>query len=544
MIASLFFISVISYGLCSDEAGIFLIPMDMKINDSAHGIDDRQVKPGDIGADVLTNRKNILSENSSLQKVVHEDIAPAPRPNIVIMLADNMAYMDPGCYGGGDVLGAPTPRMDQMAREGLRLTSFYSETQCTPTRAAMLTGRLPIRTGMNAATPPGIMAGLSPNETTLAKVLSDAGYSTAMFGKWHLGDVNESEPQNMGFDEFFGQLYYLNAYTQADRIGYDPKDRIGYDPKWEFGHPIYGLVEAKKGEDLKVVAPLNTSSAAFIDDQVVDRAITYIKNQTNTTKPFFVYLAFARPHFPDVQNPKWAGKSIKGPYGDAIMELDYHVGQVLDALREMGMDNDTIVVFASDNGPTSDQWPDTGYAPFRGEIGSAYEGGVRVPCIFRWPGKIEEGRTSNEIMCTLDFFSTFAALSGGKVPRDRPIDGIDQSDFLLGRQNNSSREWVVWYLGSDSSAIPQPAAIRWHQFKIHLKTYESYVEYEQLYGQRPAVYDLVRDPGEEHNIAGDHDFVDNAALKILVELVGSMRQYPNTPSRAFSSLGKMQKAKS
>ena len=277
---------------------------------------------------------------------------PAPRPNIIFMMADNMGYMDPGCYGGGEVLGAPTPRMDQMARDGLRLTSFYSETQCTPTRAAMLTGRLPIRTGMNTATPPGVMAGLSPNETTIAKVLSDARYNTAIFGKWHLGDINESEPQNLGFDEYFGQLYHLNAYTQ--------KERIGYDPEWELGKPIYGLVQAKKGENLEVVAPLNLTSLAFIDEQCTDKAIAYIQNQANSSEPFFMYLAFARPHFPNVQNPKWAGRSSKGPYGDAIMETDYHVGQVLDALHEAGIANNTIVVLTSDNGPTYDQWPDSG----------------------------------------------------------------------------------------------------------------------------------------------------------------------------------------
>ena len=219
--------------------------MDLKItNSDTQGTGDNQATtPEKIGIDVVTNRKYALSNSSSLQQVVHEDVMPAPRPNIIFMMADNMGYMDPGCYGGGDVLGAPTPRMDQMARDGLRLTSFYSETQCTPTRAAMLTGRLPIRTGMNTATPPGVMAGLSPNETTIAKVLSDARYNTAIFGKWHLGDVNESEPQNLGFDEYFGQLYHLNAYTQ--------KERIGYDPDWELGKPIYGLVEAKKGENLR-----------------------------------------------------------------------------------------------------------------------------------------------------------------------------------------------------------------------------------------------------------------------------------------------------
>lgn len=521
-IASIFLISIASCSLDSGNTGLSPIALDLKAGGST---DNRGAAPEDTAADVVTNRRNVLSNNSSLAEVVNEDVAPAPRPNIILMMADNMGYMDPGCYGGGAVLGAPTPRMDQMAKEGLKLTSFYSESQCSPTRSAMMTGRLPIRTGYNSATPPGIMAGLSPNETTIAEVLSDAGYKTAMFGKWHLGDINESEPQNMGFDEWFGVLYHLNAYTQ--------EDRIGYDPSAELGKPIYALVEAKKGENLTVVSPLNLTSVAFIDEQCVDRAITYIQNQSNSTEPFFIYLPFTRTHFPSVQNPKWAGKSSKGPYGDGLMELDSYVGDVLDALEETGIANNTIVVMTSDNGPTLDQWPDSGFSPFRGGIGTAYEGAVRVPCIFWWPGQIEAGTTSNGMMCAIDLFNTFASLGGGVVPADRPIDGIDQSDFLLGRQNNSSRAWAIWYLGSESAATTMPAAIRWHQFKLHFKTYDSFQGPGSEYGQIPAVYNIEMDPREEHNIAGEHDFVVNAGLKIYRGLVASMTQYPNTPSRAF-----------
>ena len=206
IVAVFFLISIASCSLDSGNTGLSPIPHDLK------GYGSDRITPENSGAEVLTNRRNVLSNNSSLAEIVNEDVMPAPpRPNIIIILADNMGYMDPGCYGGGAVLGAPTPRMDQMAAEGLRLTSFYSETQCTPTRAAIMTGRLPIRTGMSLASEAGSMAGMSPEETTLAKVLSDAGYKTAMFGKWHLGDIEESMPQNMGFDEWFGILYHLNT---------------------------------------------------------------------------------------------------------------------------------------------------------------------------------------------------------------------------------------------------------------------------------------------------------------------------------------------
>jgi len=525
-IAAFFVIFIAAGGLDSGNTGLSVIPLDLKAGgsgDNGTG-DDQADAPEDMGADVVTNRKNVLANNSSLQQAMHEDVAPAPRPNIVIMLADNMGYMDPGCYGGGAVLGAPTPRMDEMAKEGLRLTSFYSETQCTPTRAAMLTGRLPIRTGMALASETGSNAGISPDERTLARVLSDAGYNTAMFGKWHLGDIYESEPQNMGFDEYFGVLYHLNSYTQSERIG--------FDPSWESGEPL-GLVEAKKGENLTQVETLNVSSLAFIDEQCTERAIAYIKNQSNSTEPFFVYLPFVRTHFPSVQNPKWTGKSSKGAYGDGLMEMDSYVGEVLDTLREAGIENNTIVVLTSDNGPTLDQWPDSGYSPFRGGIGTIYEGGVRVPCIFWWPGTIEADRSSNGIMCTLDLFTTLAALGGGEIPADRPIDGIDQSEFILGRQDDSNREWVVWYIGTDSAANTIPAAVRWHQFKVVTKGYDSFQGPESYYGQIPAVYNIEMDPREEHNIAGEHDFVISAFTRIYRGLVASMIEYPNTPSRAY-----------
>ncbi|HPJ30841.1 MAG TPA: arylsulfatase [Methanothrix sp.] len=535
-IAAFLVISIAAGGLDSANTGLSVIPQDLLVGGrGSGGIGDDANTPEDIGADVVTNRRNVLANNSSLQQAMHEDVAPAPRPNIVIMLADNVGYMDPGCYGGGAVLGAPTPRMDQMAKEGLRLTSFYSETQCTPTRAAMLTGRLPIRTGMSLASETGSNAGISPEEMTLARVLSDAGYNTGMFGKWHLGDIYESEPQNMGFDQFFGLLYHLNSYTQ--------RDRIGFDPDWESGAPL-GLVEARKGENLTEVQPLipffepesnrwNITALSIIDERCVERALEFIEDQSNSSEPFFAYIPFTRTHFPSVQNPRWAGKSTRGPYGDGLMEMDHHVGMVLDKLQELGIENDTIVILTSDNGPTLDQWPDCGFSPFRGGIGTIYEGGVRVPCIFWWPGMIEADRSSNGIMCTLDLFTTLAALGGGEIPADRPIDGIDQSEFILGRQDDSNREWVVWYIGTDSAANTIPAAVRWHQFKVVTKGYDSFQGPESYYGQIPAVYNIEMDPREEHNIAGEHDFVISAFTRIYRGLVASMIEYPNTPSRAY-----------
>ena len=499
--------------LDSPSTGISPIAQDLKIEP----LIPQQTMADKVADDPITNRRRVLDKNCSLSQVINEDVMPSSKPNIVIMLSDNNGYMDLGCYGGGDVVGAPTPRLDQMANEGLRLTSFYSETQCTPTRAAIMTGRLPIRTGMTLALEPGLGLGLSPKEITLAKVLSDAGYDTAILGKWHLGDANKSMPQNMGFDYFWGSLYYANAYTQQERLGYD------FNPPWDYELP--GIIEAQKGSDWKEVQKLNLSTLGLIDEKITQKAVEFIRDHANSEKPFFLYLPWLRVHFPTVQNPRWAGKSSRGSFGDAMMELDYNCGMVLDAIKEYGIADNTIVVFLSDNGPTLDEWPDTGYSPFRGGIGTAYEGGIRVPCIFWWPGHIKAGSVSNEIMCSLDLFNTFATLGGGAMPDDRPIDGIDQTRFILGQQCNSNREWVAIFTGNETI----PTALLWHQFKIHLLAYDTIDGPVSVYGQAPAVYNIEMDPREEHNIAEGHDFVIHSAFEIVKQLKNTMKSSPNTP---------------
>ena len=242
--------------------------------------------------------------------------------------------------------------------------------------------------------------------------------------------------------------------------------------------------------------------------------------------------------FPAFQIQKFAGNSSRGPYGDGVMETDYHIGQVLDALRDTGKENDTIVVFTSDNGPTLDQWPDAGYSPFRGGIGTVYEGGVRVPCIFRWPGVIEEGRVSNEIMCSMDLFSTFAHLGGGEHSLRQANRQHGPIKVPAGGQDNSSREWVVWYTGTDSSATTLPAAMRWHQFKIIRKGFDSFQGPESDYSQIPAVYNIEMDPGEEHNIAGEHDFVITAFQTVYRAACGQHERVSQYAIQGISDSGR------
>ena len=318
------------------------------------------------------------------------------KPNIVMMVADNTGYGDLGCYGGGELRGAPTPNLDRMAAEGLRMTSFYTETQCTPTRAALMTGRLPVRDGMTVALVPGAGGGMSESEITLAEILSDAGYETALFGKWHLGDSDSNLPQMKGFDEFWGFLYHVDA----------------------------------------------------------------------------------------------------------------------------GIAENTLVIWFSDNGPTNYSWPDSGFMPFRGEVGTGLEGGVRCPAIFWWPGVIEPGRVSNEIMASLDFYNTLAALGGASIPSDRPIDGVDQSDFLRGEQARSNREHVMTFVGRDL------VSMRWRQFKVHFKVKENMMG-SVLNNQFPFMYNIEMDPREEHDIAGQNLWLLEVSGRYVKELERSFQAFPN-----------------
>ena len=437
-------------------------------------------------------------------------MAAPKRPNIVMMLADNTGYGDLGCYGGGVVRGAPTPFLDRMAAEGLRLTSFYTETQCTPTRAALMTGRLPVRDGLTVALIPGAGGGMSESEVTVAELLSAADYDTALFGKWHLGDGEKSLPQNKGFDEFWGFLYHVDAYLYKERIGFDETQVT----------TLEGLVEAKRGEKLNVVKDLNSDNLPIVDEEITAKSVDYIKNHANSEKPFFLYVAFSRPHYPNIPHPDWNGKSKIGDYGDAQMELDYHSGLVLDAVREAGIGENTLVIWCSDNGPTNYSWPDSGFTPFRGEVGTGLEGGIRCPAILWWPGTIEPGWVSNEIMSTLDLFNTFVSLGGAEVPTDRPIDGVDQTAFLVGDQESSNREHVVTFVGKDM------VSMLWHQFKVHFKVKEHMMG-AVLNNQFPFMYNIELDPREEHDIAGQNLWLLEVVGNLEKDLEQSFQDFPN-----------------
>ena len=361
-------------------------------------------------------------------------LAAEEKPNILFILADNVGFGDLGVYGGGELRGAPTPRIDQLAAESLRLTQFLVEPGCTPSRAALMTGRYSIRSGLSLVAVAGSSISLPASEITMAEMLRDAGYVTAMFGKWHLGAQPYSQPQQKGFDEFYGippgdtwDAFLMIPQGRQTKTLEIPLDKGPH------------IVEAKRGEPLTSVKPYTAEVRRDIDWELVDRGVDFMQRQKAAGKPFFLYLPISRTHFPNLPSKRFEGQSRIGQFGDSLMEGDAIVGKLLNSLKTLGLEQDTIVVFASDNGPQGDvvrefggDMPDMGSpGPYRGELGDASEGSIRTAAMIRWPGKIRP-RSTNAMFSIMDFFPTLAHVTGGKVPDDRPIDGVDQTDLLLG----------------------------------------------------------------------------------------------------------------
>ena len=373
------------------------------------------------------------------------------KPNVVFILADNVGYGDLGPYGGGELRGAPTPRIDQLANEGLRLTQYLVEPGCTPSRAALMTGQYSIRNGLSLILVSGSPNTLPARAFTMGELFKNVGYATAIFGKWHLGIASESLPTAHGFDEFYGippDISWDSA-TYVDTIALTHSMNVPPDVLLAKGPQIY---EAVARGPLRKVKPYTREVRAEIDTELVAKSIDFMKRQKAAGKPFFLYLPFSMGHFPNLPSKQFAGKSQIGQYGDKMMEGDYHVGQILDALKELEIDDNTLLVFASDNGPQGETaremgnqgTPDMGNSgPFRGELGEVTEGSIRTFCFVRWPGKIKPGTTSSAMFSIMDFLPTFARLIGSKVP----IDGVEQTDVLFGKSETGNRDSLLTFIG-------------------------------------------------------------------------------------------------
>ena len=439
------------------------------------------------------------------------------QPNVVLVLMDNFGYGEIGVYGGGAMRGAPTPRIDSIAREGLQLTNFNVEAECTPSRSALMTGRYGIRTRQRTDQPPrGVWYGITKWEITLAELLSDAGYATGIFGKWHLGDTEGRFPTDQGFDEWIGLPRSSDRAFWPDSNSFQPNSH----PSAKFTH----VMSAKKGEKPVEGAVCNRAKRATIDREITDQAIDFMTRMSGAGKPFFAYLPYTQTHEPVDPHPDFYGSTGNGSFADVLAQTDVYVGELLDTVDGLGIRDDTIFIFTSDNGREGVPRSFGFTGPWRSGMFSPYEGSLRVPFLVRWPDQIPAGRVSNEIVHQMDVFSTVAGFAGVNVPSDRVIDGVDQSQFFRGETEQSARESLVIYIGNTLFGA------KWRNWKILLREMD-----EDGYGIKemayPSVYNLIVDPKEEVpelNYLND-TWVDFPLYQVIEDHELSLEKDPGTP---------------
>jgi uncharacterized sulfatase len=430
----------------------------------------------------------------------HVVAQPARPPNIIIILADDLGYGDLGAFGAPNIR---TPHLDAMAAQGQKWTNFYVQPVCSPSRAALLTGRLPVRSGMFATLgrrAPGVFRdnaaqGLPLEEVTIAELLKSAGYSTGMIGKWHLGQLPQFLPMRQGFDSWFGLPFShdMRMTVPADK-GY--KTAAYYDPK-----PEYWDVPLMRNDQV-IERPVDHRT---LTKRYTEEARRFI--DANKGRPFFLYLAHSMPHIPLARSADYVDRSSGGRYGDVVEEIDWSTGQVLDALRAAGIDRQTLVLFTSDNGPWLPFETHGGSAgPLREGKGTTWEGGVRTPAIFWWPGTVRPG-TVTDMGSGLDLITTAASLSGARMPADRIIDGVDLSAPLRG-SGPSPRDRIFYYSDNELRAV------RKGRYKAHFITMGAYDLGEaRTMHTPPLLFDLAADPGERFDVAAAHPDIVSDLIK-------------------------------
>lgn len=439
------------------------------------------------------------------------------KPNVVLVLMDNFGYGEIGVYGGGVLRGAATPNIDSIATEGLQLTNFNVEAECTPSRSALMTGRYGIRTRQREDGPPrGVWYGITKWEITLAEMLSDSGYATGMFGKWHLGDTEGRFPTDQGFDEWIGLPRSSDRAFWPDSNSFTP----GSHPSAVFTH----VMSAKRGETPKELAVFDRAKRKIIDREITDQAIDFIKRKAKAKQPFFAYLPYTQTHEPVDPHPDFYGKTGNGSFADVLAQTDAYVGELLDTIDKLELKDDTIFIFTSDNGREGVPRSFGFTGPWRGGMFSPYEGSLRVPFLVRWPGKIPAKQVSNEIVHQIDLFPTLAKIVGADIKKDRIMDGVDQTDFLMGKSEKSARESVIIYIGNELFGV------KWRNWKLLLKEMDSksYAVRTMAY---PSVYNLLVDPKEEVpelNYLND-TWVDFPLYQVLEDHQASIKEDPGAP---------------
>ncbi len=437
------------------------------------------------------------------------------KPNIILVLMDNFGYGEIGVYGGGVLRGAATPNIDSIAAEGFQLTNFNVEAECTPSRSALMTGRYGIRTRQRPEGPPrGIWYGITKWEITLAEMLSDAGYATGMFGKWHLGDTEGRYPTDQGFDEWYG------IPNSSDQAFWPDSDSFQKDAGVEFTR----IMTSKRNEKPKEHEVYDRAKRATIDREITDHAIDFIKRKAKTRQPFFAYVPYTQTHEPVDAHPDFKGKTGNGSFADVLAQTDAYVGELLALVDELGLKDNTIFIFTSDNGREGLKRSFGFTGPWRGTMFSPYEGSLRVPFLIRYPGKIPARQVSNDIVHQIDLFPTLANFVGGEVPQDRVLDGVDQSDFLMAKSKKSARESVIIYIGNELFGV------KWRNWKMLLKEIDekSYAIQTMAY---PSIYNLIVDPKEEEpeSFYLDDTWVEVPLWRVIEEHEASIEKDTGAP---------------
>jgi arylsulfatase A-like enzyme len=490
------------------------------------------------------------------------------KPNILFIVSDDTGYGDLGPYGGGEGRGMPTPHIDRMAAEGMTLFSFYAQPSCTPGRAAMQTGRIPNRSGMTTVAFQGQGGGLPKAEWTLASVLKKAGYHTFFTGKWHLGEDDFALPNAHGYDEMkYVGLYHLNAYTYGDPTWFpdmDPKLRAFF--KKVTKGALSGKAGEKATEDFMINGqyvdepdkstaeyPSGVVGIPFFDGYVEKAALEFLDKAAKSDKPFFINVNFMKVHQPNLPAPEFEHKSLsKSKYADSIVELDTRIGRIMDKLRSLGLDKNTLVFYTTDNGAWQDVYPDAGYTPFRGTKGTVREGGNRVPAIAVWPGKIKPNTNNHDILGGLDLMATFASIAGVDLPtKDRdgqPIifDSYDMAPALTGSGKSERNEW--FYFTENELT---PGAVRVGNYKalfnlrgdngqatggLAVDSNLGWKGAEKYVATVPQVFDLWQDPQERYDIFMNN-FTERTWTMVTISqaVTEKMKTYVKFPPRKLQS---------
>jgi arylsulfatase len=495
----------------------------------------------------------------------------AGKPNIVVIWGDDIGIANLSCYTHG-LMGYQTPNIDRIANEGMRFTDYYGEQSCTAGRASFITGQHGLRTGMTKVGLPAATIGLSKLDPTIAEMLKPLGYATAQFGKNHLGDRNEYLPTVHGFDEFYGNLYHLNAEEEPELPDYpNPRDfphfRERFGPRGVMDcrasqtddatvDPRFGRVGKQTVTD---TGPLTKKRMETIDDDVAGRAVDYIRRQAPAGQPFFVWVNFTHMHLRTHVKPESRGQSGRwqSEYHDVMIDHDKNVGQVLQALDDAGIADNTFVMYGTDNGPHMNTWPDGAMTPFRSEKNTNWEGAYRTPCVVRWPGKIKPGTVSNELVAHHDWLPTFCAMAGDPEVKDKlargytigdttykvHLDGFNLVPYLTGETEKSPREWFL-YCNDDQQVV----ALRYDNWKMVFSEQRSpgllELWAEPFTGLRvPKIFNLRTDPFERADFVSntywdwmlDHVFLLVPAQGFVGEFLQTFREFPQLRRRRAST---------